>query len=160
MRAALCENSTVCPRHPCAPCRLLDFCFLEFNVLFCNGIILAERQLFSLRARILLCGIEKPCIRCRQQFDLYSGSLGHCRTFPDAPVPASRAGRMSCRVIMKLLKRGIAQAACIVKISTTRPTASHTATACRACTDMLQVVAVRTGPGHQGWFPAAGVSVL
>ena len=101
----------ICPRS------LLDFRFLELNVFFRDRVILAERQFFSLRAGILLRSVEESCVCRRQQFDLDGGSLGHCRTFPVVPLPIFQVGRMSYRLVMKLLRRGIAQAACIVKLS-------------------------------------------
>ena len=42
---------------------LLDLGFLELDMLAHNGIIFAERQLFSLRARIFLGDIEKASVR-------------------------------------------------------------------------------------------------
>ena len=102
IRAAPCRTIVTTPEALFASCPLLcwllDFRFFELNVLFRNGVIFPEGQFFGLRTGILLRRVKEPCICRRQQFDLNGGSLGHCRTFPVAPVPDFIEKDASCIV--------------------------------------------------------------
>ena len=56
---------------------LLDFCFLELDVLPHDGIVLLEDKLLRRRSRVLLCHVKEAGPGRRQQLDLLSDRLGH-----------------------------------------------------------------------------------
>ena len=57
--------------------RLLDLGFLEFNVLACNRVVLAERHLLRLGTAVLARNVEETGVSGRQKLDLDIRSLGH-----------------------------------------------------------------------------------
>src|SRR6185312_2561773 len=60
-----------------APRRLLNFCFLELDVLTRDGIIFLENELFRRGPRIFLCDVEKSSASRGQQLDLLRNGLRH-----------------------------------------------------------------------------------
>jgi hypothetical protein len=57
--------------------RLLDLGFLEFNVLACDRVVLAERHLLRLGTAVLARNVEETGVSGRQKLDLDIRSLGH-----------------------------------------------------------------------------------
>src|SRR5690606_3459951 len=71
--------------------RLLDLGFLEFDVLADDGVVLLERQLFSLGASVLLGHVEEAGIGSRHELDLDGGGFCHSsRSFTKTKSAASR----------------------------------------------------------------------
>jgi hypothetical protein len=56
---------------------LLDFCFLELNVLAYDRIVFLENELFGLGAGVLFRDVKIPRIRRGQELDLDHGGFGH-----------------------------------------------------------------------------------
>ncbi len=75
--------------------QLLDFGFLEFNMLAHNRVILHERELLGFGARIFLGHIEKACIgsRCQLYLDYVTFSHNSLRMSVGADRP-QKAGKV------------------------------------------------------------------
>src|SRR5580700_11859088 len=82
-----------------------------------DGVILLERQLLGLGARVLLCDIEIAGVGGREQLDLERGGLGH----GEASFTRRRVGRA------KKAPRGIARPLLAGKIVTSRAKSSRAA---------------------------------
>ena len=57
--------------------RLFDFGFLEFNMLFCNWVVLTLDHFFSHGAAVFLGYIKEPCVRSAFKLDLDRGGFCH-----------------------------------------------------------------------------------